>query len=529
MNAEARREIDRRRTFAIISHPDAGKTTITEKLLLMGGVIGLAGAVKAKKAQRATRSDWLSVERERGISVSTSVMSFEYGGCAFNLLDTPGHNDFSEDTYRTLTAVDAVLMVIDAARGVQEQTRKLLEVCRRQRTPVITFMNKLDTNTLPPLELIDDLERELGMSCVPMTWPVGNGDSFQGVFDLRDDTLVFYRHAERGRPSERETVDGFDDPRLSSLLASDVEQLREEVELVSLASEPFDAGRFAHGRQTPVFFGSALNNFGVAELLDCFCDLAPPPQARLTTTRVVEPDEESFTGFVFKIQANMDPRHRDRMAFIRICSGRFHRNMSLHHVRTGKEMVVRNAMTFFARDRSIVEHAWPGDIIGVPNHGTIRIADTFTAGERLEFTALPKFAPELFRRARLEDPLAAKALGKGLQQLCEEGAAQLFRPATGSQYIVGALGSLQFDVIAARMRDEYKVAVRFEDSALTMCRWVLFASDAARVAFERRYAHDLYRDERGNPCLLTRDRFHPALLADPDPAIRFVDTVELAS
>ncbi len=528
MNPETEREIRRRRTFAIISHPDAGKTTITEKLLLMGNAIGLAGAVKAKKAQRSTRSDWLSVEKERGISVSTSVMSFEYGGIAFNLLDTPGHNDFSEDTYRTLTAVDAVLMVIDAGRGVQAQTRKLLEVCRRQRTPVITFMNKLDMNTLDPLALIDDLEQELGMASVPMTWPLGNGSSFQGVYDLRDHAVVFYKAVERGRPSEREVIGSLDDPRIDALIASDVERLREEVELVEAVSEPYDTRRFSTGQQTPVFFGSALNNFGVKELLDCFCDLAPPPQPRETLTRIVEPEEDAFSGFVFKIQANMDPRHRDRMAFIRVCSGRFRRGMSLHHVRTGKPMIVRNAMTFFARDRSIVETAWPGDIIGIPNHGTIRIADTFTSGEELSFTALPKFAPEIFRRARLQDPMGAKALRKGLQQLCEEGAAQLFRPVSGSSYIVGALGALQFEVISARLREEYKVEVSFEATQLRVCRWLVFGEGEFTDRLTRPSDHELYHDERGFPCLLTDTLFRADYLAEKNPDVRFVDTMELA-
>ena len=528
MTPEGQHETSRRRTFAIVSHPDAGKTTISEKLLLMGGVIGLAGAVKARKAQRSTRSDWLSVEKERGISVSTSVLSFEYRDVAFNLLDTPGHNDFSEDTYRTLTAVDAVLMIIDAARGVQAQTRKLLEVCRRQRTPVITFMNKLDQNALDPLELLDNLERELGMTCAPMTWPLGSGQAFGGVYDLRDHSLVFYKAAERGRANEREVIGSLDDPVLDTLIASDVARLREAVELVGEVCEPFDPRLFASGQQTPVFFGSALNNFGVKELLDCFCDIAPPPQPRETRTRIVEPEEDAFSGFVFKIQANMDPRHRDRMAFIRICSGHFRRGMSLHNVRTGKSTVVRNAMTFFARERSLVETAWPGDIIGIPSHGKIRIADTFTSGEALEFTALPKFAPEIFKRARLQDPMAAKALGKGLKQLCEEGAAQLFRPAKGATYIVGALGMLQFEVIAARLRDEYKVEVAFESTPLGICRWLVCEEGSLADSLDHRFDHQLYHDERDFPCLLAENRFRVEYLAEKNPRIQFVDTMELA-
>ena len=528
LSREGQRELDRRRTFAIISHPDAGKTTITEKLLLFGGAIQLAGAVKAKRAQRSARSDWISVEKERGISVSTSVMSFEYRDLALNLLDTPGHNDFSEDTYRTLTAVDAVLMVIDAAKGVETQTRKLLEVCRRQRTPVISFVNKLDLGAQEPLALLDELEVELGMAPCPFTWPMGSGPHFKGVYDLRARNLVLYKHAERGRISERELIEDLKDPLVDQLLEGDAGILRDEVALLEGAAATWDASAFVNGRMTPVFFGSALNNFGVRELLDAFCDLAPPPQARATRARIVEANEASFSGFVFKIQANMDPRHRDRMAFLRVCSGRFVRGMRLHHVRTGKDVVVRNAMTFLGRDRDIVEEAWPGDIIGIPNHGTIRIADTFTEGERLEFTALPKFAPELFRRCRLRDPMRQKAMAKGLMQICEEGAAQLFRPVIGADWIIGALGPLQFEVIAARLRDEYRVDAVFEGSAMRFCRWVKFKEDTDPVAFEARYGADLFRDERDNVCLLTETRFRSDYIAEQNPGITLHTTMELA-
>ena len=522
-------EITRRRTFAIISHPDAGKTTITEKLLLFGGAIQLAGAVKQRKAQKSARSDWISVEQERGISVSTSVMSFEHNGVALNLLDTPGHNDFSEDTYRTLTAVDGVLMVIDASKGVEAQTEKLLEVCRRQRTPVITFMNKLDLDAREPLELMDELEKKLGMASTPFTWPIGSGPHFKGVYDLRNRQLAFYQAAARGRANERELIDDLDDPKVDALIGSDAARLREEVELIEMAADPWDPVLFARGQLTPVFFGSALNNFGVMELLDTFCELSPPPQPRASRDRLVEPEETEFSGFVFKIQANMDPRHRDRMAFIRVCSGRFSRGMKLFHVRAGKPLVVRNAMTFLGRDRDIVDEAWPGDIIGIPNHGTIRIADTFTEGEKLEFTALPKFAPELFREATLKDPMKQKQLAKGLKQLCEEGAAQLFRPLIGSRWIVGALGVLQFEVIAARLRDEYRVDCTLGGTSYRFCRWIKFSEASDPGVFEDRYAGDLFRDERDNLCLLTETRFRSEYIAEKNPDIALTTTVELGA
>ncbi len=536
MSAELDREIHRRRTFAIISHPDAGKTTITEKLLLFGGAIQLAGAVKAKKSQQSARSDWMAIEKERGISVSTAVMSFEYRDLALNLLDTPGHNDFSEDTFRTLTAVDSVLMVIDAAKGVETQTRKLLEVCRLKRTPVITFMNKLDMDAMGPLDLLDNLEKELGMKCTPFTWPIGMGPHFKGVYDLRDKTVNFYLAAQRGRRNEREILPDLECDAAKELLGLDRETLIEETELLHGAAQPWDEQQFLRGQLTPVFFGSALNNFGVKELLDCFCDLAPPPQPRETTTRIVLPEEEKFSGFVFKIQANMDKNHRDRMAFLRVCSGNFRRGMRLVHVRTGKDLVVRNAMTFLARDRSIVEDAWPGDIIGIPNHGTIRIADTFTEGEALSFTGVPSFAPELFRRVRLKDPMKAKQLQKGLEQVCEEGAAQLFRPLIGSDYIVGALGALQFEVIEARLKEEYSVDAAFDGMSLQNCRWVAFEHPAGTTApqaaqlrrtFENAYTKDLFLDGAGNLCLLTETRFRADYIAEKNPGVRLRNTVEL--
>jgi peptide chain release factor 3 len=534
MDAETRRELRRRRTFAIISHPDAGKTTITEKILLFGGAIQLAGAVKAKKQQRSARSDWIAVEKERGISVSTSVMSFEFSDHALNLLDTPGHNDFSEDTYRTLTAVDSVLMVIDATKGVEAQTKKLLEVCRLKKTPVITFMNKLDLEARDPLALLENVEEELGMSAVPFTWPIGSGKRFKGVYDLRDKTVNFYAPgAKRGEKGDREVIEDLADDRIEALVGEQLaDGLREGVELLEVAGDTFDETAFGRGQQTPVFFGSALNNFGVRELLETFCELAPAPQPRETRDRVVMPEEDAFSGFVFKIQANMDPKHRDRMAFLRVVSGRFRRGIKLQHVRTGKPMIVRNAMTFFARDRAIVEEAWPGDIIGIPNHGTIRIADTFSEGEEMVFTGVPNFAPELFRRARLKDPMKLKALQKGLEHVCEEGAAQLFRPIIGSEYVIGALGQLQFEVIEARLRDEYRVDAAFESTRYQVCRWVRFDQEVegamSPAEFEDKWTKDCYRDAGDRLCLLTETRFRADYVAENSPGVTLTQTVELA-
>ena len=527
--AESRREIARRRTFAIISHPDAGKTTITEKLLLFGGAIQLAGAVKAKKQDRGARSDWIAVERERGISVSTSVMSFPYKGLEMNLLDTPGHNDFSEDTYRTLTAVDAVMMVIDTTKGVETQTEKLLEVCRRQRTPVITFMNKLDLEAMDPLDALANLQDKLGMEPVPFTWPIGKGKRFQGVYDLRGRTLYFYESAARGRRNEVVAIDDLASAQLEEAIGEhDAKTLRDEIDLVLGAGTPYDETAFLRGQQTPIFFGSALHNFGVREVLDAFCSLAPPPQPRMTRDRVVSPEEEAFSGFVFKIQANMDPKHRDRMAFMRVVSGCYRRGMRLHHVRPDKPLLVRNAMTFLGRDRDIVDEAWPGDIIGLPNHGTIQIADTFTEGEKMSFTALPKFAPELFRVARLRDPMKQKQMAKGLEQLCEEGAAQLFRPLLGSDYVVGAVGQLQFEVIASRLRDEYSVDCSFEPGRHNVCRWLRFEPTFDLQRFERAWPSDVFRDERGNLALLTETRFRADYIAEKSPGLQLVTTMELA-
>jgi peptide chain release factor 3 len=527
MSAELKREIEKRRTFAIISHPDAGKTTLTEKLLLYGGAIQSAGGVKSKKNDKTALSDFMEMEKERGISVSTAVMSFEYNNRAMNLLDTPGHNDFSEDTYRTLTAVDSVLMVIDSTKGVESQTKKLLEVCRIKKTPVITFMNKMDLEAMEPLDLIDNLEKELKMECIPVTWPIGKGSSFKGVYNLQEKTVHFYLSKKRNIPNEVEVIENLSDQKAADMLgAQEVEILKEEIELIEGTIAAFDKTKFLRGQITPVFFGSALNNFGVKTVLDSFCTLAPPPQPRETLSRVIEPEEEQFTGFVFKIQANMDKKHRDRMAFIRICSGLFKRGMTLKHVRIGKDVTVRNAITFLARSRTTVEEAWPGDIIGIPNHGKIRIADTFSEGEDLQITGVPSFAPELLRRARLKDPLKAKALAKGLSQVCEEGAAQLFRPVSGSDYIIGALGELQFQVIESRLKNEYNVDAVFETIHLNTCRWVICDDRQVLKELNARYERDLYLDGNGKLCILADSHYKCDQIAERFKEIKLVKIME---
>jgi peptide chain release factor 3 len=496
------KEVQRRRTFGIISHPDAGKTTLTEKLLLFGGAIHMAGAVKSKRAMHAT-SDWMAVERERGISVTSSVMKFEYRGYEINLLDTPGHQDFSEDTYRVLTAVDSVLMVIDSVKGVETQTKKLMDVCRMRRTPIMTFINKLDRDGRSPLELLDDIENNLKIEGAPLTWPIGMGKGFKGVFDLRNHELRFFQPEgqKSTRPIETAVVKGLDDPLLDQLLGTrDADALRQDVELLEGAGYPFDLERYVAGTQTPVFFGSAVNNFGVRELLDTFVELAPSPQPRAAETRTVSPLEEEFSGVVFKIQANMDPAHRDRIAFMRICSGTFTRGMRMRHHRIGKEIQVANATIFMAQDRAGVEEAWPGDIIGLHNHGTIKIGDTFSSREPLKFTGIPSFAPEHFRRVTLRDPLRSKQLEKGLLQLSEEGAVQFFRPLFSSDYILGAIGPLQFEVTMARLKDEYNVDATYQSVNVGGARWVLGGNDLPK--FLESVRQDLAKDIDGDTVYL---------------------------
>jgi len=490
-------EIDIRRTFAIISHPDAGKTTITEKLLLFGGAIQQAGEVRARKSARHATSDWMEMEKQRGISVTSSVMKFTYNGYEINLLDTPGHNDFSEDTYRVLTAVDSVLMVIDSVKGVESQTKKLLDVCRLRHTPIMTFINKLDREGREPLDLLDDIESNLHIQCAPMTWPIGMGKRFRGTYHLYTKEVTFFDpSADRGI-GEVVTVKGLDDPCLDELLGSQVEELRNDVELLEGAAHPFDQEAYLAGMQTPVFFGSAINTFGIQQLLDTFIAHAPAPLPREAVTRTVSPYEEPFSGFVFKIQANMDPAHRDRIAFFRICSGKFTRGMKVRHNRIGRDVQIANATIFMAQDRTNVDEAWPGDIIGIHNHGTIKIGDTFTQGEELKFTGIPNFAPEHFRKVRLLDPMKSKALEKGLVQLSEEGTTQVFRPLMGSDWIVGAVGLLQFDVVMHRLEHEYKVKATYEPVSYVTARWVT-GEKKKLEEFEKREMMHLYRDGEGN-------------------------------
>jgi peptide chain release factor 3 len=509
-------EAARRRTFAIISHPDAGKTTLTEKLLLFGGAIQLAGTVKGRKSTRHATSDWMELEKQRGISVTSSVMQFPYRDCIVNLLDTPGHEDFSEDTYRTLTAVDAALMVIDSAKGVEERTIKLMEVCRLRDTPIVTFVNKLDREGRAPLDLLDDIESVLGIDCAPLTWPIGMGRDFIGVYDLREQAVRLFDDAH---PDGR--LVALDDPALDGRLRGTHAELAEELELVREAAHPFDREAFLAGRQTPVFFGSALRTFGVRQLLDTFIEVAPPPQPRAAVERVVAADEENFSGFVFKIQANMDPAHRDRVAFLRVCSGSFRRGMRLRHVRLGRDVQVANAITFLAAERGQAESAWPGDILGLHNHGTIQIGDTFTQGESLRFQGVPNFAPELFRRAELRDPLRAKALRKGLEQLCEEGASQLFMPLRNNDLIVGAVGILQFDVTAFRLRNEYNVDCVFSNVQLATVRWVDCDDPRELQRFRDKHHDQLALDGAGRLVYLAPTRVNLELAIERWPDIRF--------
>ncbi len=483
------KQVSRRRTFAIISHPDAGKTTLTEKLLLYGGAIQLAGTVKGRKASRHATSDWMALEQQRGISITSSVMQFPYAEHIVNLLDTPGHEDFSEDTYRTLTAVDSALMVIDCAKGVEQRTIKLMEVCRLRDTPIMTFINKLDREGREPIDLLDEIEEVLKISCAPITWPIGMGSRLKGVYHLAEDRIYLYDKAGREKASKIRAIDGLDSDAATAALGPVADEFREEVELVAGACPEFDVDAYRAGKQSPVFFGSALSNFGVKELLDEFVRHAPAPLPRETETRTVNPTEKDLTGFVFKIQANMDPGHRDRIAFMRICSGEYQKGMKVTHVRLGKEMKIPDAITFLASDRQHADNAYAGDIIGLHNHGTINIGDSFSSGDPVRFTGIPNFAPEIFQRAVLKDPLRLKALQKGLAQLCEEGATQLFRPLRNNDLILGAVGPLQFDVVAHRLRDEYKVECQFESVNVATARWVECNDDKMLAEFEKK-AHD---------------------------------------
>jgi peptide chain release factor 3 len=520
-------QLARRRTFAIISHPDAGKTTRTEKLLLFGGAIQLAGTVKGRKAARHATSDWMELEKQRGISVTSSVMQFPYEQAIVNLLDTPGHGDFSEDTYRTLTAVDSALMVIDVAKGVEERTIKLMDVCRLRDTPILTFVNKLDREGRDAIEVLDEIEQVLQIQCAPVTWPIGMGKRFKGVYDLRHDRTHLFSATHGGKIQAGEVIEGLDNPRMNELLGDQADELREELELVQGASHPLNLGDYRTGKQTPVFFGSAINNFGVKELLDAFVEYAPPPRERPTRERTVEPDEAKFTGFVFKIQANMDPAHRDRVAFLRVCSGSYKKGMKMRHVRIGKSVQVANAITFQADERRHVEEAWPGDIIGLHNHGTIQIGDTFSEGEDLKYEGVPYFAPELFRRVVLKDPLKTKALQKGVLQLCEEGATQVFRPLKNNDLILGAVGVLQFDVAAYRLKAEYGVEAVVEPIGIHTARWVECDDPKMIDRFKEKAYENLALDGDEQLVYLAPTRVNLDLTQERWPEIRFNATREL--
>jgi len=519
-------QASKRRTFAIISHPDAGKTTLTEKLLLFGGAIQLAGTVKGRKAARHATSDWMKLEQERGISVTSSVMQFPYRDSIINLLDTPGHEDFSEDTYRTLTAVDSALMVIDAAKGVEDRTIKLMEVCRLRDTPIITFINKLDREGRDPIDLLDEVEDILKIQCAPLTWPIGMGKAFKGVYDLYNDRIIIMSATHGGKKLDGEVIEGLDNSRLDELFGTLIADFREEVELVRGASHEFDLDAYRKGELTPVLFGSAINNFGVQEILDALVDYAPAPLSRATINREVDPAEEKFSGFVFKIQANMDPQHRDRVAFMRVCSGHFIPGMKMKQVRLGRDVKIPNAITFLAQERGHIEEAWPGDIIGLHNHGTIQIGDTFTLGEDLKFTGIPHFAPELFRRAVLKDPLKSKQLLKGLQQLSEEGATQLFRPLKNNDLILGAVGILQFDVVAQRLKDEYKVDAMFEPVNVSTARWVECDDEKMLEEFQKKAADNLAIDGAGDLTYIAPTRVNLQLTEERWPDIAFRATRE---
>ncbi|WP_341919441.1 peptide chain release factor 3 [Hydrocarboniphaga effusa] len=518
-------QAQKRRTFAIISHPDAGKTTLTEKLLLFGGAIQLAGTVKGRKASRHATSDWMALEQQRGISITTSVMQFPYNGKIVNLLDTPGHEDFSEDTYRTLTAVDSALMVIDAAKGVEARTIKLMEVCRLRDTPIITFINKLDREGQAPLNLLDEVEKVLNIQCTPITWPLGMGRDFKGVYHLLEDRFYLYT-GDKHRVSEIETIDGLHAPGLAERFGAVYQTLLDEIELLQMAGTDFDLEKYRAGKLTPVFMGSAINNFGVRELLNGFTDWAPSPLPRATETREVQPSEEKFTGFVFKIQANMDPKHRDRVAFLRVCSGVYRRGMNPYSVRLGQGVRVSNALIFMAADRESVEEAYPGDIIGLHNHGTIAIGDSFSEGETLRFTGIPNFAPDLFRRVVLKDPLKAKQLNKGLDQLSEEGATQVYRPLTNNDIVLGAVGTLQFDVVQFRLRDEYGVESVFEPVQVYCARWLQADDERTLKAFVDKNELRIAKDHYGDLVYLASSSVNLSMTRERHPEVRFLDTKE---
>ena len=521
-----RDRIERRRVLAIISHPDAGKTTITEKLLLLGGRIQTAGTVKGRKSGRLAASDWMGMEQERGISVTSSVMQFPWKGRVVNLLDTPGHEDFSEDTYRVLTAVDSALMVVDGAKGVEERTTKLMNVCRMRATPLFTFVNKLDRDIRNPVELLDEIERVLGIRCAPVNWPLGMGGEFKGLYHLATDTLQPYPGASRRQAGAGDRIEGLGGERARQLLGPWYEQACEEIELVRGAGEEFDREAFLAGLLTPVYFGAALTNFGIRELLDDFVEAMPPPRSRAAQSREVSALEEEFCGFVFKIQANMDPKHRDRIAFLRICSGEFSRGMKMRHCRTGKTTRVSDAVTFLAGERELAEAAVSGDIIGLHNHGTIQVGDTFSSGEDLKFRGIPNFAPELFLRIRLRDPLKWKQLQKGVTQLAEEGSVQVFMPLGNNDLLIGAIGALQFDLVTYRLKAEYGVDCGYEPVTAKLARWVDCENSRELENFRSKYHDRLALDAGGYLTYLAPSKVNLNLAMEKWPAIKFTETRE---
>ena len=512
-------EVERRRTFAIISHPDAGKTTLTEKLLLFGGAINLAGQVKAKRDRRSTRSDWMSIEKERGISVVTSVMTFDYEGRVFNLLDTPGHEDFSEDTYRTLTAVDSAVMVIDGAKGIEARTRKLFEVCRLRDIPIVTFINKMDRESRDPFEILDEIEKTLALDTTPMTWPIGQGRDFAGTYDIKRGDM---------RLMTEDSKDAASQPLDLALLSAknamlDAGAIAEELAIVKEACRPFDFAAFREGHMTPVYFGSALKNFGVKDLLDALAEFAPPPRPQTASTRVVEPEENNMSAFVFKIQANMDPNHRDRIAFARLVSGKLRRGMRAKLVRTGKPMTLSAPQFFFAQDRSVADEAYPGDVVGIPNHGTLRIGDTFTEGEDIAFLGVPNFAPEILRRVKLGDPMKAKKLKEALQQMAEEGVVQVFRPLDGAPALVGVVGPLQLDVLKTRLAAEYGLDIGFDTPEFQLARWISCEDDKKINEFVSANYSSVAEDLDGDKVFMARNQFILDYTRERAPAMVFTD------
>jgi peptide chain release factor 3 len=517
-------EAERRRTFAIISHPDAGKTTLTEKLLLFGGAIQLAGQVKAKRDRRSTRSDWMAIERERGISVVTSVMTFGYEGRVFNLLDTPGHEDFSEDTYRTLTAVDSAVMVIDAAKGIEPRTRKLFEVCRLRDIPIITFINKLDRESRDPFDLVDEIEKTLALDTAPVNWPAGRGRDFVGTIDVATGGVRLL-DGDAGTAGQLREMSIADVAALNPAL--DAAGLESEIALVRDACNRFDPAAFAEGHLTPVFFGSALKNFGVGDLLNALAALAPPPRAQAADKRVVTAAEPGLSAFVFKIQANMDPNHRDRIAFVRLCSGKLTRGMKVKQVRSGKMISLTAPQFFFAQDRALAEEAYAGDVVGIPNHGTLRIGDTLTEGEDINFMGVPNFAPEILRRVRLPDAMKAKKLKEALQQLSEEGVAQVFRPTDGTQALVGVVGPLQLDVLRARLAAEYGLEIDWSPAEYQLARWIAAEDSKTIDQFAAKYSSSMAEDGDGDLVFLARSAFDLDYTGQNNPGISFSDVKDI--